>query len=1024
MKHYHYIVLAIIVAAGLSASFWLLPRKQEIALMYFKGHQLEAARRASQVQASGPLSISDAKLRSELYLALGDVDQAVSLLERFVSQNPGNLDALRRLGTYYQYAQRPTDYILTLEKIAASQPSEAVLRELSEIYNFTARYEKQIAALEILLEHYPKNPKDFLDLAGLQATRGVKADAVTTLQRFESRYPRAITASTVELLVSLLLDNGRAEEAYTRASSWLSQQPNTETAARFADLFHFKGQPAPALRLLQPFEKFADNDPYLLAELIQVQIANGLSEAAFDRLKRLDSEKRLPDDLFESFIDLLLTRNETALAIRAVQERGFSLLPGWLLANLADATVAAHRADFAQQMVAVVGEEFLASHPVLAGELALLRGDQGAAGRWITIAERAHLPIEQKVALAELYDRVGRQQDAFDLLVRLAPLDETPEAALTDLAQRYLKLRRAKEGLVLFEKLRSSRPSSKFYPGWALLAAGIGEGKAVRAWLDTADGKKAGNQLLTDLYYLANESSEPTLALATAERLYGNRGGGNERLLLAKALVAAGRPSDALPHLRVLLPGGSDEETAYAEALSAALVKGAPVGEELHKFWAQKLVEPGLTDTRREEAVYALLDLKAYSTVLPTLAEWARRKGDPWFSGYLEAAVQAGRKNELIAFLQKELDRTDLSQETKETRLYALMDQGADGAALPYLRRFAETYGDNWVFAYEDALRKLGRREELLAFWKVHAARAGLPNSERRSMVDRMLEEGQKGLAEKALLELARDAPPESRDVSQLLFLWGPRPAPPALNWLEARARSSSGAERAAWMNHLTNAGAPRRAIAVMAGQEPPTRSALLDAYLDALVSAHDGTALSTVLDRTVSLENDPQRLRRFSRLALELEQNTVARKVYSKLLSLAPRDPEALRRMGALAFSAADYSAAKSYLASYLSLGEGDYESNYYYGELLIREKGRVAARIYYGRALRQIERSSQTAFAPRVTRALLLHRMGRTEESLAAFETLLKERPKDKNLRADYVTILLDQGRREAARRVLSMQ
>ena len=358
------------------------------------------------------------------------------------------------------------------------------------------------------------------------------------------------------------------------------------------------------------------------------------------------------------------------------------------------------------------------------------------------------------------------------------------------------------------------------------------------------------------------------------------------------------------------------------------------------------------------------------------------------------------------------------------------MDQGGEAAALPYLRRFADSSGSQWVFAYEDALRKAGRREELLAFWRTRAARPDLPHSERRSVADRMLEAGQKELAEQVLLEMARHAPPESSDVSQILFLWGPRPAPAALDWLEARARASSGAARAAWLNHLTNAGAPRRAIAVMVGQEPPPRSAPLDAYLNALVAAHDGAALSAVLDRAAGLENDPQRLRRFGRLALELGQNAAARKAYGKLLSVAPSDPEALRRLGVLTYSAADYSAAKGYLARYLSLGDGDYESNYYYGELLLREKGRGAAQTYYERALRQIERalpqidrSPQTAFAVRVTRAQLLYRMGRGEESLAAFETLLGQRPRDKNLRADYAAILLDQGRREAAQRILSM-
>jgi len=1021
----HYILLAVIIAASLGASVLLIPNEGDIALLYFKDGQYETAKRVFLDQlAPGPLSTSTVKTLTELHLAFGDVDEAVTSMERFTRDHPSNIEAVRRLGKYYQYAQRPHQYLLTLEQLSRLEPSEDNLRELSSTYDFVGEYDKQIAILQTLVERYPENRQDFLELAYLQASRGLLAASVATLHKFEALHPDAVTAETTELLVSLTLDLGHPDLALAHASRWLSRQPHAETAARFASVLHERGQTAQALRLLQPFESAASDSPYVLATLTQLEIAHGDGDHAFARLRPLYSDGRLPDSAFESFISLSLSRQDVALAFEAVQGRGLSPLPDWLRLHLADAAVSANHPALARWLIRSPSDDFLEDYPVLAGQLALTRADLVSTAHWVAKAKaNPSLSIQQKATLAELLDRIGREQDAFDVLVHLASLDDAPDASIAALAGHYLRRGETADGLVVFERLRSRRPSPEIDGGWARLAAGAGQANRVIAWLDAAAGE-VGDQLLTDLYFIASDNGETALSVVSAEELYRRRAGNRERFLLSNALMAAGRPADALPHLRRLLPGGHEEETAYAAALSAALEQGAPVGEELRTWLAQELAEPGLPAARRAELVYSLLALEAYATVLPALADLAHQQADPWLFAYVEAAVKAGRETELVEFLREELGRTERSAKAKEAHLYALMEHGGDAAALPYLREFARIPGGSWVFAYEAALRRLARHGELLAFWRGRAARTDLSSLERRSVADNLLQAGQKELAEQVLLGLANDAPPDSRDVSQLLYLWGPRPASWDLDWLQARAQASAGAARAAWMNHLTNAGAARRAMAVVGERWALSRweSAVLDAYLDALRAVQDGAALSAVVDPQIDLESDPRRLRRFGRLSVEFGQDATAYKAYTKLLSVAPDDPEALKRLGILAYFEADYSLTRHYLSRYLRLREGDYETHYYYGEAL-RRTDQAAAAVHYERALRQIEYASEMSLVMRVMRALVLHRTGRTEESLAAFETLLAERPDDKTLRADYIALLLDQRRPGAAHRILSM-
>lgn len=197
----------------------------------------------------------------------------------------------------------------------------------------------------------------------------------------------------------------------------------------------------------------------------------------------------------------------------------------------------------------------------------------------------------------------------------------------------------------------------------------------------------------------------------------------------------------------------------------------------------------------------------------------------------------------------------------------------------------------------------------------------------------------------------------------------------------------------------------------------------MFETFLDALVAAKDGPGLATAINRELDKEKDPERLRKYAGLALQLNQSSTAQKAYEKLLSLKANDQDALKSLGSLEFQQGKHAQAEQYLARYLARGQGDYRSNYYYGEVLIRARKRSAALMYYQRALRQIEESTPKPFAMRLVEAQLLNRVGRIEESIAAFESLLKQWPQDKNLRADYAAMLIDRGRYKDARRILSL-
>ena len=504
--------------------------------------------------------------------------------------------------------------------------------------------------------------------------------------------------------------------------------------------------------------------------------------------------------------------------------------------------------------------------------------------------------------------------------------------------------------------------------------------------------------------------------MASAARLLKTRGEDRDRLYFAEALISSDRPADALEHLRVLVSKGTPEtEALYAEALSAAYKSGSPIQKELQTYWSRKLHEAGHDEEKQEEAAQVLLDLEAYETVLPTLAGLAHRTGGNWRFAYVETAAKANRNAELVEFLHTELNRTDLGETDKSIIFGLLREHGTDADALPYVRELAEARGGEWTFAYEEILQRLEKHTDLVAFWKLRAHLTTTPIEEKRGIAFRSLEAAEKDVAEEIFWSLASDEPAESSAVSQLLFVWGPRPRTAALDWIEMRAMASTGADKSAWVEHLINAGAAGRAVRVFKENE------VSNAYFRALVAAGDTRRLAEAIERRVPGENDPDELRRLGQYAVGLNLPSAVRATYTKILSMEPGNPEALRRTGSLDYAEGLFAGAKDKLGRYLDTTRGDFESHFYYGELLQQEGNRAEARRHFEEALSQIEEADHPTFQMQAIHALTLHRVGKVDASFVEFENLIAAQPDNKHLRADYVSALIQSDRHNDAQRLL---
>ncbi|HEY0835299.1 MAG TPA: tetratricopeptide repeat protein, partial [Azospirillum sp.] len=181
--------------------------------------------------------------------------------------------------------------------------------------------------------------------------------------------------------------------------------------------------------------------------------------------------------------------------------------------------------------------------------------------------------------------------------------------------------------------------------------------------------------------------------------------------------------------------------------------------------------------------------------------------------------------------------------------------------------------------------------------------------------------------------------------------------------------------------------------------------------------------ALGEAVRAAVPGERDPDTLRRWARLAEAQRESSAASEAWKALLALRPDDADGLRQLGMLAYDQGHLAEAEGALRRFLSRGEGDYEANYFLGEALTAGKRAAEAAPFYRTALRQIDAlpAGARTDAVKQAQANLLHRVGRVDESVALFEELRRRRPTDRQLRADYAAMLIENRRLKEAQHVL---
>lgn len=963
----------VIGAVGVGASLFLIPQDQNLQQMQVRDDALRSATFINYEQSylSGNRESVVIIGYSDQLISLDRAADALPILNEHLQANPTDVAARSKLAQIYQLTGNNEAYFETLNWLAQNANDEDSLRLLSDHYNSQSDFASQVAVLKRLIEvTNGAYPKTFVDLATIQTALGDKAGASETLGILVQKHPSHMDFGTLRLYVLALLDQGDASRAQQYAGRWLADNFVAAEAADLANIMHYNASAQNALTLLQPYENVVTSNSNLLAAFVNALVASGQDERAFGMLKQHAAVTPLNDALLTAYIPLSVkyaTPEEALRVVQAINPNDFSEVQAIELIRLAKGQENTELTE--QVVIEFIDEDYLIDKPVLDAIITLDGQNLEAANAKIAVAIAGPISSDLRIQLANACAEAGNTACVESILDALPAIAEMTPSMLSNTAELYLSLGRAAEIYPDVTTYRTANPSGIIDQIWLRLVAATGDKATMQAWLEANDtGTTATN--LRELYYTATSFDHYQTGSIISEHLYKRAATEENKALMVNAYLRTYQYSKALPYLR------------EAKGQSAQLERD-------------------------------------YITALEVLAK-----------------RDSGARKELVGYVQKKLGQAGLSQSEKRRMVFLLINNGREDVARPIIEANARKSGGQWRVMLDqlngkgggggptDPVRVMSPQERVAV-----ASEEGVSRERRREIAFGLKEDGHHDAALHIFNRLASGAAPGSEDVNDLLFLLEQRSPQDALTWMDARRRNAnSQAERLAWSQLIADKSDPYAFMALISSdpsllQQPTLR----DRYFVALAENGSEAEYTQAMRPWIEATNDVDGLIQYARIAEGQSYRQAAVNAYKRAYALDGNNTKALHDLGVSAFLQADYSEARKYLDRYFNVrsrqqrsSENPFLAAYYQAEMLRRGGDKGAAQNYFRQAFEGARiLPNQSVGSQSIMYSSLFH-LGRADEAINGFRTLLQRFPRNRTLLADYMTVLIEYKYYDEAQRI----
>lgn len=608
-----YILIAILVAIALLLAVILFPTKSQVALMLYEDrHFNESYAYYKKFYESGDHSYQVVKPLVNLYLEHADQGSAIALLEQYVKENPKNIEIREYLSGLYLDNNLPYKYAKNLQELYKLDPSKKILRAEYQYYNETYdEFEKEIPILQTIEDRYALSEQEAVTLSNLYASTNERTLAVKTMDAlFKGNDTAKFSLPTIVYAFELYTQNGQAEKASELALRYAKSHQDINTAVTLASLMSRFKMNQEGLKLLSTLPPQEQEDSRIFQMQIGLLIVEGKDEAIYSLLKNKFDKSELPPNLMDDLIRLSLTYQDYPYLKKIIDTAPLEQLPESIIVWIVQTGIINHQYELVDLVHARLGDDYLIKHPFLT--LVLNLGEAPANGdeeKYLHgLPDTKKLSNPQHLILAQLFFLKGYKTLARKQLLEIDSWAPFNEKDFYSLASLYLQTGLSEKGLGKIEELRSKEgtKSEDKDTAWALLATAQGMNAEVEAWLSLHPG--INESIMTDLFYVAADRKNKSLALFVAELLNKRDPSKKNRLLLANAYLVDGQERKVLEIVEPLLDQGKEYKALYFQALVVEAKTDLLYRRKLKDMILEELEDPAMTDLRKRGLGYLLFE--------------------------------------------------------------------------------------------------------------------------------------------------------------------------------------------------------------------------------------------------------------------------------------------------------------------------------------------------------------------------------------------------------------------------------
>ncbi len=954
------IVVPLIVLLALLFGIFLLPNNEEIAYLHLKGGELKKAETLyrQELLTRGAKKSLIAGLATVHYRQ-GNINQAIETIQQLSSSDLNELSTIQQLNHYYRQSNNPIRLLQHLEQTVSTTKR-----------NSPKTYQQMLR--EIARIHYLIGDEARYQHSLEQLVRQTKA-----------------SQQTYQALANQYAASGKRQQAIDILNQLQAQHPNAisyNNVLLLANLLIDTNQQSQAIQLAT--QRIQDNNSpeetigltYLIYQKVTASAAQALIDQLPLRSQNLTAIVSLQQNInFASDKDIEHYH-------RAKQQFEAGLASNTPIRLLFAKSVQRHDYPLAINILLNEAIEQFA-------ETDISTTLQAAAN---TLADEKAQTLNQRI---------------IDALTAFSPLEATQ---LAYLAQRPELARKLLQQVLMPD-------NAPFGKQLKLANLNLALEQDQPASLRQINPTTLTTEQLTQYARIVKKAGETSLLVTTLNpSQHPQRADIHYQWLLA--LLVEKQPQIALDWL------AAHKTWPFDEAQSTQLYNSAEQADlpAITVVLASQLVDKFSGQHNQLLLANALLYNHQYSLAIATL-EPLRDSSHTMENHYLDALYQARGAGQavnqpLVEALLKQLNHQQLDEDRQYRYLEDLVALGKAAKVLPRLAKKAKSLNSRWQTLYRRAIIESGDKKKTVAYLKKYGGQSGLTDKQRRTTAYELLLQGEKQPAEQLFVSLAATQPADSRDMQQLLFLWGPRPTANAIEWLANRARKAKPKERSAWIQLLVDKQAVSQAVSLMEffGADRSPQQPIFDLYLRTIIEQGNRFKLRQTLQTAIKTETDSNKLAQLGLIAEQQQLSQLAGASYQKVIEQQPKSVAALAFLSRLYVARNNHEKAKPLLQRYLKVKEGA-EPHFWLAEIFDQDQLPKQANPHYEKSIALINSKNQPTLQELQIKATSLFKLNQQDKALALFDRLYQKNPNNSNIKADYVSLLMDLGQLTKAQSIL---